>query len=151
MNARAFLIEMTVISIIAFVLHLIWESAQCPLFFIHRGLPNTQTAMVIATLGDVILTWIAFFIVAAFSRNLKWYLSKWNTMQKLSLTVVAMFLGLAIEWNALKSGRWEYTDVNPLIPGTAISILPIFQLILLFPLTLVLARIVIKLNDRSSK
>ena len=153
MRIRAFSIEITVISVIAFVLHFIWERAQCPLFFIHRGSPSTELAMLIATLGDVVLTWVGYITVAALSRNVSWYKSDWNALQKFALTGVAILLGLVIEWSALQSGRWEYTDKNPLIPGTIISVLPILQLVFLFPATFGLASFLImamapKINAR---
>ena len=122
------------ITIVSFFLHLVWEYAQCIPLFIHGKLEPTDTAMIVATLGDVVLTWIAFLFVSLLSRDFGWVTKKWGIVQWSFLATIALILSVGIELRAVKTGRWAYTDINPLLFGK-ISIIPILQLLILFPLT----------------
>jgi len=143
-NRRALVIHTCAITGSAFVLNYLWENIQCPLFFIHRGGNAGQFAMVIATLGDVALTWMAQGLVAAVSGRWLWLLGPWRWPQWVALLGSALALSVLVESWALATSRWAYTDINPLVPGTSISVLPVAQLLLLFPLTFWLSRRLIR-------
>ncbi len=128
------------LSAVAFALHLVWEFWQCPRFFVHEGVPPTVAAMLWATLGDVGLTWVAQGLVAVATGRWEWSQRTWTTSAWGALLGSALVLSLAVEWRALTTGRWSYTEAAPLLPGTPISLLPVAQLLLLFPLTFALAR-----------
>jgi len=117
---------------------------QCPWFFIHRGGNAGQNAIVIATLGDVVLTWIAQGLGAVVSGRWLWLLKPWRWRQWAVLIGVALALSVFVESWALATSRWAYTDINPRVPGTPISVLPVAQLLLLFPLTFWLSRRLIR-------
>jgi hypothetical protein len=124
----------------AFLLHFAWEWLQCPLFFVHRQSPPTLLSMLVATAGDTVLTWIAQLAMALLWRRWFWALRPWSRYQTLSLVGCGVVLGVATEYWALATRRWAYTDLNPLIPGTGLSVLPVAQLAVLFPLTFWLTR-----------
>lgn len=126
-------------SLIAFPLHLIWEYAQCMPFFIHGAAPPTYSVMLRAVTGDVILTWIAYSAVALSHQNPYWFGARWRRTHWFLLIIVALWLSISIEWYALKINRWAYTDITPLLFGR-ISLLPVLQLVLLFPITFLLLR-----------
>ncbi len=129
----------------AFVLNYVWENLQCPWFFIHRGGNTGQFVMVVATLGDVALTWVAQGLLAIVTRRWLWLLGPWRWRQWATLLSVAVALSVFVEWWALATSRWAYTTINPRVPGTPISVLPVAQLLLLFPLTFGLSRQLIRL------
>lgn len=136
--------QFIVVSAIAFVLHLVWENMQCSQF-IHINSPPSQLAMIVASLGDVALTWLAFLGVAVVSRDLKWYSNEnWATIQIICIQAEAVAISIFVEYFALQTNRWSYTDSNPLIPGLDISILPVLQLMILLPVTFILARFTIR-------
>jgi len=128
----------------AFVLNYLWENMQCPSFFIHRGGNTGQIAMVTATLGDVVMTWMAQGLVATVSRRWLWLLGPWHWRQWATLLGVALGLSVLVESWALATSHWAYTAINPRVPGTPISMLPVAQLLLLFPLTFGLSRKLIR-------
>jgi hypothetical protein len=128
------LLEFLKLSLIAFLLHIVWEYVQCAVFFVHVEIPNTNLAMLYASIGDVILTWIAYLSLVLCRGNWSWYLQPWRALDIFIITLVALVLSISIELYALEIGRWRYTDINPLVMGK-VSILPILQLLLLFPLT----------------
>jgi hypothetical protein len=134
----------------AFVLNYLWENLQCPWFFIHPGGNTGQSAMVFATLGDVAMTWMAQGLIAAVSRRWLWLLGPWHWRQWAMLLGAALVLSVSVESWAIATSRWSYTAINPRVPGTPISVLPVAQLLLLFPLTFGLSRQLIRLASNPS-
>jgi hypothetical protein len=129
-----------IVSAVAFALNLAWENAQCTLFFVHTRGDATEWDMFVATVGDVVLTWIAYAAVATVSRRWLWGLEPWRGAEWAGMTAAGLVLSVAVELYALGTNRWAYTPINPTIPGTPISLLPVAQLVLLFPVTFALAR-----------
>ena len=134
---RTFAVTMTAAS---FLLHLGWEYLQCHLFFVHGSVPPTHEAMLIATVGDVVLTWVGYFLAAFVSRDWKWGLGTWSCRAWLAVEGFSLVASIAIELRALTRGRWSYTEIAPLVPGTSISLLPVLQLLTLLPASFALGR-----------
>lgn len=124
---------------VAFPLHFAWEWLQCQPYFVHQAIPPTATSMLMATVGDLALT-IAAYLAVAVLNGLQWGLHRWNAWGIVILESVAIALAIAVESFALATGRWSYTDAVPFMPGTRVSLLPVLQLVLLLPLTFLLAR-----------
>ena len=137
---RKWLRPFAYISVIAFILHYAWENAMCPLFYVHRAVPANQVGMLAATAGDVALTWAAYLVVALATRCWNWWLQRWRPRAIAALALCALVMSTAVEAWALATDRWQYTDLAPRLPGTPLSILPIAQLLLLFPTTFAIAR-----------
>jgi hypothetical protein len=133
-----------VLTAIAFLLHYAWENAQCATYFIHSDETPTQLEMVRATVGDVALTWIAFAAVAGASGRRDWVGRRWSLRQWGTLVSAGLVMSIAVEAYALSSGRWSYTPNNPRIPGLGVSLLPVAQLALLFPVTFTLAEWILR-------
>jgi hypothetical protein len=124
----------------ATVLHGAWEWIQCGSFFIHlRGEPDAR-AMILATLGDLLLTGLGFAVVAVSVRDRNWITKPWPARVWIALEISAVVLSLTVEAAALHGHFWTYTSSAPLIPGTSFSALPLLQLMLLFPITFALVR-----------
>ncbi|MDC1174174.1 hypothetical protein OAT67_02190 [Bacteriovoracaceae bacterium] len=99
----------------------------------------TTISMLKVSLGDVILTWIAYLAVSLFSKSLSWGLQTWNASQWVTLSISAVALSVFMELHALETGRWWYTSINPVIYGR-ISVIPILQLVFLFPTSIKLSK-----------
>ena len=128
-----------VLALISFPLHWAWEWVQCQPYFVHGATAATPLSMLMATLGDVVLTLLAYCGVAAI-HGAAWPLRPWSAGVWLALMSLALLLSLGVEAYALHSGRWAYTGIAPRLPGTSISALPVAQLLILFPLSFILAR-----------
>ncbi len=139
-RASAFAFAVRVVAI-SFVLHFAWEWVQCRPYFVHAAVAPTKAAMLVATLGDLGLTLLAYLGTAVATRAWDWPLRPWGWRTWLALEVSAIGWSLLVEWGALGTGRWSYTDAAPLLPGTSMSILPLLQLVLLFPASFGLARV----------
>jgi hypothetical protein len=106
--------------------------------------------MVLATLGDVAMTWIAQGLVAVVSKRWLWVLGPWRFRQWAMLLVAALALSFLVESWAMATSRWTYTVINPRVPGMSISVLPVAQMLLLFPLTFGLSRKIVRLAWNSN-
>lgn len=142
-DTRLIVFHASFVTGIAFGLNYVWETIQCR-FFIHLEENATAAVMGIAALGDVAMTWFAQVVVATVSRRWLWLLARWRWPQWALLVGTALVLSFLFEHWALATGRWAYTDINPRIPGTAISAVPVAQLVLLFPLTFGLVRTLLR-------
>jgi hypothetical protein len=133
-----------VLTILAFALNWAWEEAGCRPFFVHSEPAHGRLAMARAAVGDVAMTWIGYAVIAAASRRWDWIGRPWSRRQWAALAVVATAMSIAVERIALASGRWSYTPVNPVLPGVAVSVIPILQLLLLLPLAFAGTRAVVR-------
>ncbi len=123
-------------TLLAFALHFVWEVIQCRLFFIHLELPPTWGAMLFATVGDVAMTLFAYCVVAVGARDARWFLRRpWRLSAVTLLELSAAVLAVAVERMGLDMGRWSYRAGAPMLPMVGISLIPVAQLMLLFPAT----------------
>ncbi len=138
-SARGVVRYLALLSVIAFVLHFAWEYIQCQPFFLHLTAPATAAGMLGAALGDLVLTGLVYVGVGAVARDWRWPLLPWTPRIWTVLLVLALALGVAVEWYALSAGRWSYTENAPIVPMTGLSIVPLLQLVILLPLSFGLA------------
>lgn len=131
------------LSLVSFPLHWVWEWVQCKPYFVHSASPPTLTAMLIATLGDVVLTLLAYGAVSI-RHGASWPFHPWSPGVWSLLLGVALLMSIGFEAYALHTGRWAYTDAAPRVPGTPISALPVAQLLILFPLSFHMAKLLVR-------
>ena len=136
-------------SIVGFSLHLIWEYVQCTPLFVHLKTSPTHWSMIRATLGDIVIFWLAYLIVAAFKKSFIW---PWDSAGLISWALLAFISAVIagiIEYFALNRQLWTYSPINPTISG--ISIVPLFQLAIINPLTLLISKKLLILKDKTIK
>ena len=124
------------VGLFAFLLNLVWEFAQVPLY---RDLPSLGHWASIklcarATLGDAVIAVVALWVVAAVTVSRRWITAP-------SAAQVAWFVGIglgistALEWVAIHvQGRWAYGASMPIIPILQIGLAPVLQWLILPPL-----------------
>ncbi|MEP6994494.1 MAG: hypothetical protein ABI968_08245 [Acidobacteriota bacterium] len=135
------------LSVVAFVLHLAWESIQCPVFFEHGSYDASPGGMALASVGDVGITWALYAAVALVSWQWRWSAQGWSRRQWAVLLGLALAIGWGIEARALANHRWSYKALTPLLPGLNVSVIPILQLLVLAPLIFRLADLVLRLTE----
>jgi hypothetical protein len=124
------------VAIFAFLLNLPWEFLQVPLF---AGMPSAGHWSAIqvcgrATLGDVVITLTAFWVVAAWARARRWILSP-TPRQVAGLVAVGVLITIVMEWLATRVlGRWAYAEAMPVVPILGVGLSPVLQWIVLPPL-----------------
>lgn len=126
------------LSVLAFLMHSVWEWGQCSIFFVHGSFEPTWSGMVVATAGDVFLTWTIYAVVALVSRRWRWSQGTWTWTQIGVLIGTSLTLAVAGERWALGTGRWDYSGAMPMVPGLGVGFVPLLQLLLLTPLVILI-------------
>ena len=132
-----------ILSLVAFPLHFAWELGQCRLFFVHTGLPPSYRDMIVAAMGDILITLAIFGLCAARQRSWNWISAPLRTWPWLFFSWFSFFISVAIERIALSMDRWTYTVNAPLVPLVKTSWLPTAQLIFLIPIIFLLTKFLI--------
>ena len=131
--------QIVLVALTAFILHIIWENAQAPLFDGYISFSQHFYACLIGTFGDVVITLSVYAAIALLKNDPNWI----ATMNKKDIAVIAaigLFIALGIEWRALFSGRWAYAEAMPLVPYLKAGILPVIQMTVLLPLSFFIVR-----------
>jgi len=126
---------------IAFVLNVVWENAHMPLYKNFSG-ASSSLQRFIRSLSDsfkdslIILTFYAIPGLAIMtSMQWPWHASLY---QHFLLMFLGAVLAITVELHAVKTGRWQYTDRMPLIPGLNVGLSPLLQMMLLPSTTAIL-------------
>ncbi len=135
-SVRSFLVRLFVA---AFLLNWIWEIAQ--IYFYIEGGNSWREKFVgctLATVGDALLTLLAYGIGALITGNRRWGIGGgWKVY--LILAVCGAVFAIVIEWLAQFTNVWTYKDLMPRVPILNVGILPFLQLTILIPIALRLA------------
>ena len=124
------------VAIFAFLLNLAWEFAQVPLF---AGMPAAEHWRAIlvcgrATLGDVVIALVGFWVVAICDRARNWVLRP-AAAHVTGFVAVGVLITVVMEWLATRVlGRWTYADAMPVIPLLGVGLAPLLQWIVLPPI-----------------
>jgi hypothetical protein len=127
------------LSLIAFVLHIVWENAQAPLFQGYVSFSLYFPMCLIGTVGDVVITLFVYSIVALLKNNFSW-LFNLNKRDIVVLVTIGFFIAIGIEWHALLFGSWTYTDAMPIIPSLKVGLAPVLQMMFLLPTSMYLTK-----------
>jgi hypothetical protein len=122
-------------AVFAFLLNFVWEMLQIPFF---RGMTEGRhwDAVLIctqATLGDVGITLIAFWIIAWLGGR-TWPLRP-SAAQIVGFTALGLIATMAFELLATKVwDLWSYSELMPVIPILEVGLIPLLQWMVLPPL-----------------
>ncbi len=133
--------QIVIFSFTAFVLHIIWENAQAPLFLEYTSFSQHFSTCLIGTGGDIAVTLFVYFIVALLKNDFSW-ISKLNKKDIIALTIIGFFVATGIEQRALLFDRWAYTDAMPIIPYLKVGLTPILQMIFLLPFSAYFTKVI---------
>ena len=121
----------------AFILNLIWELLHYFLYIDLSGIPK-YPHILLASFTDMILISVIFFLVSVIDKSFKW-IGKPDWLNIVIIFVLSIVASASIEVWALKTGRWAYTSLMPVVFGLGVS--PLVQLFA----TGILALFIIKL------
>lgn len=123
----------------SFLLHLLWENLQAPLYQGYISFAQHFWICLRATLsGDMLFMLIIYAILALVHRNFFWPSDR--TVYRRPITwIIALLVGtilaVSFEWWALSMHRWVYGTM-PIVLG--IGIFPILQMIIVPLMTLMM-------------
>lgn len=119
-----------IILLIAFVLNLIWELVQLPLYQGGMYSIGHIAFCTLAAVADAILALLLYLIFVFILQNLFWiHRIKWPTV--LMVVLVGGICAILSEIRQLSIGSWSYTDTMPIIPIVKVGLLPTLQFMLL--------------------
>ncbi len=124
----------------SFLLHLVWENAQAPLYAGYTSFPQHFRICLKGALGDLLFMLDLYLAVALLHRNLCWITDGSAVSRPLTWIILLLLGGLlavSFEWWAVFAAhRWAYGSM-PLLPG-GIGLTPVLQMILIPPMSLLL-------------
>jgi len=138
------------LSLIAFVLHIVWENTQAPLFQGYASFSAHFPMCLVGTVGDVAVTLFVYFIVALLKNDSNW-ISTLNKKDFVILAVIGFFIAVGIEWRALLFGSWAYAEGMPIIPYLKVGLAPIIQMTFLLPLSIYLTKKIVIYKNYDKK
>jgi hypothetical protein len=109
-------------------LHFVWEMGQGGWFASMDRLSFWHATLLCAraTLGDVVITAVAFAIAAAAARDLHWPAENRPSWLPFAIFIATgLAVTVAYEIHALAVGEWSYAETMPTIEG--VGLFPILQ------------------------
>jgi hypothetical protein len=123
---------LSILFVVSFVLHAVWEYAHLPLYTGYDGLFGGYPVWLVATLGDVLYTLGAVLVL---------WLIKLDKNYA-ALTVAGFCVAVFVEYKAMLLHRWAYAAAMPTVLGLGLS--PLLQMTLLLPLSVYISSRFIK-------
>lgn len=125
--------------LLAVPLNLVWEVAQITAYdFPETSLMRDIIGCFVPSLGDGLMTLIIYWTGWLFFRDSRWILSP--AVKGYGFMIFAgVILATAVELNALyRTGAWSYGEQMMRVPILKVGLLPILQMVLLPPATVIL-------------
>ena len=131
------------IFITAFLLHFVWEMWQVPFYAGMTSAGHWQAVIFCsqATLGDGVITLLAFYLAVLASRSDQ--LLKFNNARIAWIVYLLSGLLLTVGLELLATrylDRWQYSELMPTLPYLNVGIVPLLQWVVLPPVVLWIAR-----------
>lgn len=116
---------------VVFALHFGWELMQSKWFASMMELPFWRAALLCAraTLGDLLITAIAFGVAAIVGKSVEWPAGPRVVIATSVFVIVGVAVTAGYEVFALATGRWRYDDTMPTLFG--IGATPLLQWLIL--------------------
>ena len=122
-----------------FVLNVIWENAQAPMYEGHTGFLKDFWMCSLAAASDVAIVGALYLAFALLFRDVSWYRSL-ELRSVAPMMFVAAAVAVAIEKWALDTGRRRYSGM-PLVPILDVGLMPVLQMMIIPVLALELMKI----------
>ena len=117
------------IAFIGFLLSIFWENLHISLYSNYAEWME-QIYFLLCALGDVMLIFLVYFLVAVIFRNTSWIYH--FTATKVATTlVISAVVSVMAEKIALIMDWWQYSDQMPLVPFLNIGLSPFLAIVLL--------------------
>lgn len=136
----------SVLTLTAFTLHIIWENVQAPLYLRYESFTQHLGVCFLATFGDIAITLFVYVIIALLKNNIYW-IKELNKKDILVLTILAFYIAVQIEQQALLFDLWDYNNFMPIIPYFGVGLTPILQMIFLLPMSMYLTKKIVVMKE----
>lgn len=124
----------------SFLLHLLWENLQAPLYEGYMSLLQHFWICFKATWGDLLFMLTIYAALAIVHRDPFWVADRavcTNSATWVIVPLIGVLLALSFEfWAVYVDHRWQYTEAMPLIPVLQIGLTPVLQMLIIPLVTL---------------
>ena len=132
--------------IVAVLLNYVWELAQGPLYV---GMETYNTGVLwhcfVASLGDGVMVLLIVAVGRVSFGRWDWF-DRPHIGEYLLMLTAGLVFAVVVEIVGVHIlGRWQYSDLMPTLPGLAIGLVPIAQMLIL---PLLIFRIAAKMDSR---
>lgn len=129
----------------SFLLNLLWENVQAPLFRGYESFAQHFPICLKATAtGDMLFIFTIYLCLAMVHRDWQWLrnpLTYRHPATWLLPIIIGLLLATSFElWAVHAAHRWQYTNSMPLIPLLQIGLTPILQMIVIPTIVLLLTK-----------
>lgn len=116
--------------LLAFLLNLIWELLQMPLYDNTSFKINHVAFCALGSVADAIMVLLIYLGLAVIFKNAFWiYPLKWH---RILLLILIGGVGATLsEIRHLSLGNWAYSDMMPLLPFVNVGLSPVLQFMIL--------------------
>ncbi|SDD90124.1 hypothetical protein SAMN05421636_102270 [Pricia antarctica] len=118
------------IAIAAFVVNLIWEVAQGPLYEGFEYDVKHISFCALASVADMLMVLLLFFSLGLLYNNIFW-IRNLNLKRTLVLVGIGTLGAILAEMWHTSRGDWIYAEIMPLLPLVDVGITPVLQFALL--------------------
>lgn len=130
------------VALFAFLLHLVWELWQVPLFREIGDQPHWRGIKTCtrAAGGDAAISLAAFWATAALTHSRRW-IARSRPGAVAVFIAVGLIVTIVVEWLSTRVlERWAYGENMPVLPLLGTGLAPVAQWLLIPPLVVWLAR-----------
>lgn len=129
-NVKDLMLICGAVLMIGFLLNLIWENAQAPLYKGYNGFFGHFWICFAASVVDALVLLLLYTLLAMFNHSLYWFLDA-RVWQHGFLVIIGGLLAVWFEKWALGAEQWSYTNAMPVVPSLDVGLLPFLQLMTL--------------------
>ena len=128
-----------ILSIVAGILHFVWEALHLPLYTGYEALGSGWTLVFFATAGDVMYTLLIVGLVTLIRGDLHW-IQRPKKNEYLATALLGGLVACMVEYKALAFHRWAYAAVMPVVPILGVGLSPLLQMMVLTPISVYVSR-----------
>ena len=122
------------IFVIAVILNYPWERVQSSLYLTKDGTAIPWWHCMLASFGDGLLILLMFWAGQVVFGNPAWF-GRPGLRGYMLMAVAGPAMSISLEWIMISRMKWwSYTAQMPLIPGMAVGVTPVAQMLVLPPL-----------------
>ncbi|MGK7390850.1 MAG: hypothetical protein ACNS60_10875 [Candidatus Cyclobacteriaceae bacterium M2_1C_046] len=131
------------ISGLAFLLNLVWEIAQGPLYSGYVYDLNHISFCALASVADMLMVLLLYFAFSLFYKDPYWP-GRVTIRNVIGLVLIGGIGAILGELRHLAAGSWSYSDAMPLLPYVEVGLSPVLQFMILPALIFYLASLSIR-------
>lgn len=119
-----------VILILGFIVNLVWELVQMPLYKDADYTISHMAFCALASVADALMVLLIYLVLALIFKKSFWVQNaRWQSF--IIVIIVGAIGAILSEMRHLSLGNWAYSDAMPIIPIVNVGLIPVLQFMVL--------------------